>query len=97
MKNPFRRKRIKVKVSEDHISDGIPGESSFCPIYLALQEQLNNKLDIYDIVVGERICSVYYCDGTKKEVILPCKARQFIRDFDGERFVDPLSFKIYLA
>lgn len=78
---------MKIKVTEEHIKNGIKFNPWFCPIGLALQVAQPNP----QLSVG---CDVIH-DG-EIDILMPENARKFRSDFDADRPVSPFEFDIDL-
>ena len=75
---------LSVRVTQDDINKGKPGNEYFCPIALALRKQGHERVSVVD---------GYATLGRNKDMyILPHKAREFVNDFDDCFIVKPFSF-----
>ena len=88
-------KRIRIDVTQEHINEGNPTESGYCPVALALQEhagwshanaathQFWPLFENWD----ERL-------GVSIRYDLPVEASSFIQAFDDGDPVEPFSFEV---
>ena len=81
---------MKIRVTQEHINEGVPGKACSCPIALALNDQINPP---HHIQVGSEVILISSALDTCAYG-LPEKVKQFISDFDGELFVEPLEFEL---
>ena len=85
--------KIRVKVGQDCIDKGVPGNARKCPVHLALGSYFNNKVSSFYIhrenliVLGKRAQLFFRAP-------LPAEACRFIADFDAKKQVEPIEFVI---
>lgn len=83
---------MKIKVTQEHIAKGKPQRSEWCPIALAAKDVFPQEIVVvspYDLqVIAEQRDRYWH---------LPAQVRQFIKDFDGGRPVEPFDFELAAA
>lgn len=79
---------MKITVTQEDIDHGIPRLSSRCAISHAIRRQTGEWGDISLTIIKVRIGGVQYYGNAPKA------ARQFIRDLDAGRPVEPFSFDL---
>lgn len=79
--------RIKVKVTEEHISNGTPKVAAYCPIALALKDQGYPDCRVFEDEVN---LNAWHGSVTW----LPAVACEFVRKFDREMPVKPIEFDL---
>jgi hypothetical protein len=80
-----------VRVDQKDIKRGKMWDAEFCPIAYALKDE--KFKDVYVDASG-----IQFRDGDFAMTYkIPKEAKKFIRDFDDEKEVKPLSFKITLS
>ena len=93
-------KKLLVKVTRKHINKGLRFNSQYCPVALALTEQikLGDKQyfrvcsDIADIYI--KTGKISYSIKPIERYYLPIIAQLFIDDFDRGKFVMPIAFEL---
>ena len=76
---------MKIKVTQEHIHNGTPGDSECCPIALAVKEIFpNNHISVC------KDCVAIDDDACNTEAI-----SWFIDDFDRFLDVEPFEFELY--
>ena len=75
-----------IHVTAQDISEGLPGNSQFCPVALAVNKAIHREKDVQ--VDGNAI-TIDDVDFTISETV-----RQFIADFDDGKPVKPFCFEI---
>jgi hypothetical protein len=83
---------MKVKVTKQHIAEGVPGQSYFCPIALAVKSKLGLKKWVY--VSGHSINIAPQNGQAEKEFKLTKKMIKFIDSFDIGKPVKPFEFTL---
>lgn len=81
--------KLKINVTQACIDDGIPCDTAFCPIALAVKKVQADGLKTYNAYV-----SFSHCIIEDKMFSLPLVAERFIHDFDGHCPVKPFSFEL---
>jgi hypothetical protein len=82
--------RRRINVTDEDISNGVPGQSWFCPIALAIRRELG-------LVAGEVAAYGSCCRVLKDDTIqLPSEAGDFINCFDEGLPVGPFAFDLVL-
>lgn len=76
-----------INVTQEDINNGKPGEPSYCPIALAAQRVIPER-----VRVRTRIMNIGKYGETV--VSLPIVAVEFVEDFDAHCKVQPFSFEI---
>lgn len=90
--NSLFMKTIKVKVTQEHINEGVPGKPCKCPIALAIREQGNE-----DVSVSPWNVAFFLPNGDKLYYRLPYEAQQFIKNFDSSVnriYAKPFEFEL---
>jgi len=82
-------KKIKIKVTAEHIDKGKRNNCRECPVALAIKEQLNLP---YDMQVGTLGVNIFYEKHTCTKYMLSRAAERFINKFDGRKDVKPFNF-----
>lgn len=78
-----------IKVTQEHIDEGFPGEADSCPVALAIQQKTG---DLHATVNAKCIFFRYRSkDKTRKT---PKKVVNFIKKFDSGDKVKPFSFEL---
>ena len=82
---------MKVKVTEDHIHEGVKGSKRNCPVALAIWDA-----GMVDVMVGAGMADWYDAAPGKGFVsaALPESVQEFVGDFDHGEEVEPLEFEI---
>jgi hypothetical protein len=83
-------KTIKVVVTQEHIDKGERGDCYSCAVSLALRDS-----DIPEARMG--LWSIFLhgkFDDDKNTIDAPPQVKQFVRDFDQKRPVQPFEFEI---
>lgn len=78
---------MKVKVTAQHIKDGVPGDADACPIALALNEQLPAEEDSFGWTVD-----AFTAENVHTRVRLSKRAQKFVERFDNGVPVGPAIF-----
>jgi len=78
---------MKVKVTQNHISKGVPGSRCLCPIALALKDMGCNYVNVSYV-------TEYIKDGKFTRTFVPRLALDFMIAFDANGVVEPLEFEI---
>ena len=76
---------MKVRVTQEHIDEGIPQECGFCPIAIAIRDQYPNEsinVDGEEITIGDN------------HYLTPESAADFIHRFDFGGKVSPFEFEL---
>ncbi len=81
---------MKLNITEDHIKNGKPEESEYCPIALAVKEQFQNTSSIW---VSSNFIYLRVCNECKTYK-LPANAQLFIRNFDSNLSVEPITIEL---
>lgn len=82
---------MKIHVTREHIIHGLHGKPSQCPIALAIIQQTGRKL----VVVGEKW--VWWGFIAFRRWWMPPNVRDWVRDFDSRRPVQPTLFYIPIS
>jgi hypothetical protein len=80
---------MKVKVTEEHIRCGKPGEHAQCPIALAIREQYGFEC----VSIGSTVATLRQ-GSVQANYALPSEATRFIINFDKGRTVSPMEFEL---
>jgi hypothetical protein len=89
--------QIKVEVTQEDISGGVPTDAESCPIALALRREFDVEGVCPIIRVLNNAVSVTALDGRRLEGRLPDRARRFVNLFDDDNEVDPIAFNLRLT
>lgn len=76
----------RIRITDQKIEDGQPGEIDLCPVALALKEAF--KTDNVSVDQNTLSVTVSY------EFETPAKVRQFIKKFDDNQQVQPFEFTL---
>lgn len=90
---------MKIKVTQDHIDNGIVRDDNWCPIALAIREQCPKGPDGRPWEEFEDTYDGFEVNGAQvefgsKTFYLPSEAQLFIRQFDNEESVNPFEFEL---
>jgi hypothetical protein len=85
--------KLKIKVTKEHISRGVCGDSRNCPVALAVKE-LMPKHKAWEVRVGST--NVRLTLSIRRRYPIPLLAERFIRRFDRGVEVRPITFVIEL-
>lgn len=82
------KESIEVIVTREDIEKGVPESDELCPVALAVK-----RLFGFDwVYVGIGGCFIDIDNSEGKRFSLPIEARDFIRDFDNGKEVNPFIF-----
>lgn len=84
--------KVKIKVTQDDIRNGLKETASLCPIALAAKRSLA-KIGSMD-GVGITIIGFTANNGRQYNLDLPNEVTEFIRRFDGDEPVEPFEFQL---
>jgi hypothetical protein len=80
-----------VKVTQEHIDDGCPGDPEYCPVALAL-----HALGFAQATVGHETVRLHG-GYSEKSIEMPGDAVRWIAEYDDEpRLGEPFSFELQL-
>jgi len=91
---------VKVEVTQKHIDNGIPCDPLFCPISLALNEQLKSTdkkswiVSVNFAVLLNKPKSMRDSESNCTQYSLPKIAKRFIKNFDNKLEVKPITFEL---
>jgi hypothetical protein len=86
--------RIRVKLTQEDIDDGIPTDAEACPIATFILRHLCQQTIAPTVRVRYRTATIVYRSGMMMEAELPRKATRFIDRFDDGDPVDPINFNL---
>lgn len=72
--------RIRIKIRQEHIEQGVPGNVCKCPVALAIKDVLGTAQVHSDTITH------------KYGVTSKAKVKQFVRAFDAGQTVEPFNF-----
>jgi hypothetical protein len=85
---------MKIKVTREDINLGRPNSSYFCPLAYAVGRLFHDCR----VIVGSSEINLFILrDGVEfpnKAFKLPLKAKEFIKKFDNEEYVEPFEFEL---
>ena len=82
---------VTIKVTQDHINEGLINNPKCCPIALAFKEQASGCIS----TSVEKLILEWEDDNHKKyAAMLPADALKFVSDFDNGIDVNPFEFEI---
>ena len=80
--------KIKIKLSHDHIDNGVKASCDKCPAALAIREQTKSL----DVEVGDHRIAIKYTNGEWFNYRISKAVRDFIWKFDKGMPVRPINF-----
>lgn len=85
-----------IQVTQQHINSGVPDCGDFCPIGIAIREQIDH---VHDVSIAKDEIIVWIDDGDMLECFMmktPSELAVFIDAFDNSKPVQPVTFEIDL-
>lgn len=86
-----------IRVTAEHIEEGIPQDCEDCPIALAIVEQWDGPINHHDIAVDNReVLVIQRHRGGQRSFTaqLPPEAMRFVQSFDDGYQVEPFEFTV---
>ena len=85
---------VLVKVTEEHIKNGLLRSSIYCPVALAIKEILNRIDNGKKAFTGVFVCIIYDEEHTSRTTYLPNEASDWIKKHDRREKVEPFEFEL---
>ena len=86
-----------IKVTQEHIDNGVQHKSKFCPIALAIKDTVQNN---FGVSVGPEKAYIFNSSNGDIRIDmyeLPEIARDFVSSFDRKESVEPIQFQLFAS
>ena len=85
-----------IRITEQDIADGVPYSAGCCPAAMAVKRALPDAKSVS--VLSSSVGVVFPTDTWRRRIaMMPPRASKFVLDFDSDKPVEPLAFRLTFA